>query len=353
MATMVTGGTGFVGSNVVRTLAQHGHEVICFDLVAPDILVRRYLQPWADQVTFVQGDILSLDDLERVARHSTVTKIVHAAVFTPSRTSNIEMERSRSIVDINLVGTANLLDLACRMPLERFLYVSSEAVYGEGHCPSDTLQEDAALRPGNLYAVTNSAATGAPGIDGSAVVGQTLTATTSVIVDDDGIADAVFNYQWLAGDEAVKGATASTYTVVAGDAGKVIKVRVTFTDDAGNEESLTSQATAAVTQPLTATIHGAPDSHDGRKKFTFELRFSDELKQSFSFKTLRDHAFTVTGGKVVRAKRLEKDENARWEIHVRPDSNNDVTVVLPATTDCDAQEPSARRTAGCCPARWS
>ena len=182
----------------------------------------------------------------------------------------------------------------------------------------------------------NSAATGAPGIEGSAVVGQTLTATTTGIVDDDGISTAVFNHQWLAGDEAIKGATASTYTVASGDAGKVIKVRVTFTDDAGNEESVTSQATAAVTQPLMATIHDAPDSHDGRKKFTFELRFSDELKQSFSFKTLRDHAFTVTGGKVVRAKRLEKGGNARWEIHVRPDSNNDVTIVLPATTDCDA-----------------
>ena len=182
----------------------------------------------------------------------------------------------------------------------------------------------------------NSAATGAPGIEGSAVVGQTLTATTTGIGDDDGISTAVFAYQWLADDAAIEGATASTYTVLSGDAGKVIKVRVTFTDDAGNEESLTSQATAAVTQPLTATIHGAPDSHDGRKKFTFELRFSDELKQSFSFKTLRDHAFTVTGGKVVRAKRLEKGGNVRWEIHVRPDSNNDVTIVLPATTDCDA-----------------
>ena len=182
----------------------------------------------------------------------------------------------------------------------------------------------------------NSAATGAPGIDGSAVVGQTLTATTTGIGDDDGIANAVFAYRWLAGDAAIEGATASTYTVTSADEGKALKVRVTFTDDAGNEESVTSQATAAVTQPLTATIHGAPDSHDGRKKFTFELRFSDELKQSFSFKTLRDHAFTVTGGKVVRAKRLEKGGNARWEIHVRPNSNNDVTIVLPATTDCDA-----------------
>ena len=183
----------------------------------------------------------------------------------------------------------------------------------------------------------NSAAAGAPGIEGSAVVGQTLTATTSEIVDDDGIADAVFAYQWLADDAVIEGATGSTYTVVAGDVGKALKVRVTFTDDAGNKESLTSQATAAVTQPLTATIHGAPDSHDGRRKFTSELRFSDELKQSFSFKTVRDHAFTVTGGKVVRAKRLEKGGNVRWEIHVRPNSQSDVTIVLPATTDCDAQ----------------
>ena len=89
---------------------------------------------------------------------------------------------------------------------------------------------------------------------------------------------------------------------------------------------VTSQATAAVTQPLKATIENAPESHDGRKKVTFELRFGDDLKQGFSFKTPRDHAFTVTGGKVVRAKRLEKDENVRWEIHVGP--NSDVSKAL-------------------------
>ena len=182
----------------------------------------------------------------------------------------------------------------------------------------------------------NTPATGSPGIDGSPVVGQTLTATTSDIRDDDGIVDAAFAYQWLADDAAIGGASASTYTVVAGDVGKALKVRVTFTDDVGNEESLTSAPTAAVTQPLlTAAIRDAPESHDGRRKFTFELRFSEEFP--ISYKTLRDHAFTVTGGEVTKARRLERGKNIRWEIHVRPNSNAAVTILLPVTTDCDAQ----------------
>ena len=182
----------------------------------------------------------------------------------------------------------------------------------------------------------NTPATGAPGIDGSPVVGQTLTATTSGIGDDDGIVDAAFTYGWLADDAAIGGASASTYTVVAGDVGKALKVRVTFTDDVGNEESLTSAPTVAVTQPLlTAAIRDAPESHDGRRKFTFELRFSEE--PSISYKTLRDHAFTVTGGEVTKARRLERGKNIRWEIHVRPNSNAGVTILLPVTTDCDAQ----------------
>ena len=74
--------------------------------------------------------------------------------------------------------------------------------------------------------VSNAPATGAPGIDGSPVVGQTLTATTSAIGDDDGIEDADFAYQWPAADAAVRSATASTYTVTAADEGKAVTVRV-------------------------------------------------------------------------------------------------------------------------------
>ena len=92
----------------------------------------------------------------------------------------------------------------------------------------------------------NTPATGAPTISGTAQAGQTLTAGTSGISDADGLTNVTYGYQWLADDTEVDGATSSTYTLQPSDNGKTIKVRVTFTDDLGNEESLTSAGTAAV-----------------------------------------------------------------------------------------------------------
>ena len=198
-----------------------------------------------------------------------------------------------------------------------------------------------------VAAIPNSAATGAPTISGTAQVGQALTASTSGISDSNGLANAIFTYQWVANDGTedtdIQNATVSTYTLAAADEGKTIKVRVSFTDDGGNQETLTSAATVAVASApttLTAATHDAPGSHNGQEKFTFELRFSEELGTGFSYKTLRDHAFTVTRGEVAGARRLDSDSdtpNIRWEISVTPDSTADVTVELPVTTDCEAQ----------------
>ena len=100
----------------------------------------------------------------------------------------------------------------------------------------------------SLNQAANSPATGWPGITGTVRAGETLTATTDRIEDEDGLTDAVFAYRWVRQDPAtrtdadIEGATSSTYTVTDDDAGKAIKVRVTFDDDAGNAESLTSDA---------------------------------------------------------------------------------------------------------------
>ena len=109
--------------------------------------------------------------------------------------------------------------------------------------------------PGRVYAInliapTNTPSTGAPAITGSTHVGETLTADISGIADADGLSGATFSYQWIANDGTsdtdITGATDSTYILATTDEGKTIKVRVSFTDDAGNDESLTSTATEAV-----------------------------------------------------------------------------------------------------------
>ncbi len=112
--------------------------------------------------------------------------------------------------------------------------------------------------PEDADMAANSPATGAPAITGTAQVGETLTADKSGIADADGLTNATYSYQWLADDSDISGATNATYTLVAEDESKAIKVRVSFTDDAGNDEALTSAATAAVTARPNSPATGAP-----------------------------------------------------------------------------------------------
>ena len=193
-----------------------------------------------------------------------------------------------------------------------------------------------------VAAKPNSPATGAPTISGTVQVDETLTADTSGISDADGLSDVSYSYQWIrndgTNDSDIGGQTGSTYTLVSANEGKTIKVRVSFTDDAGNEETLTSAATASVAAApsrLTVSLENGATTHDGSAVFTFEIRFSEEL--SLSYTTLKFHAFDVTGGEVLNSQRMDKPSNIRWLIKVRPDSNGDVTLVLPVTEDCATQ----------------
>ena len=113
---------------------------------------------------------------------------------------------------------------------------------------------------------------------------------------------------------------------------------MSFSDDLNNEESLTSEATNNVAgpppPPLTGSLLSTPQSHDGQSAFSFELRFSEQF--SLSYKKLKVHAFTVTGGAVKSVQRIEKGSNVRWRITVVPHSHSPVQIVLPATTNCGA-----------------
>ena len=100
----------------------------------------------------------------------------------------------------------------------------------------------------------NSPATGRPVVSGALLVGRELTASTSAIADPDGLTNVEFAYQWLSGDTLILGATGPTYTTVAADLGKVIKVMVSFTDDAGNTEKLFSDGDTITVLTLSIAV---------------------------------------------------------------------------------------------------
>ena len=189
-----------------------------------------------------------------------------------------------------------------------------------------------------VAAKPNTAPTGKPTIGGTPQVDQTLTADTSPLDDEDGLTNVSYSYQWIAAGSDIDGATRASFTLTASQQGKTIQVRVTFTDDRNNAETLTSIPTAEVSAapvPLTVRLKvAAQATHDGSAEFTFEIEFSEEF--GLGYATLRDHAFNVTGGSVETAQRTDKPSNISWRITVKPQGNGDVTIELPATTDCDA-----------------
>ena len=83
--------------------------------------------------------------------------------------------------------------------------------------------------------------------------------------------------------------------------------------------------------PLTAEFRNMPAKHDGSTPFTFDAIFNSDI--GISYATLRDHSFTVTNGKVTRARR-NNGQSDRWEITVTPSGNEAVTITLPGNRDC-------------------
>ncbi|WP_259916945.1 nidogen-like domain-containing protein [Jannaschia sp. M317] len=118
--------------------------------------------------------------------------------------------------------------------------ISARVSYTDGFGSDETLTSADTAAVENV----NDAPTGAVTIDGSATQGQTLTANTTTVADEDGLGS--FSVQWLRGGAEIAGATGATYTLGQDDVGGAISARVSYTDGGGTAEVLTSAATAAV-----------------------------------------------------------------------------------------------------------
>ena len=200
----------------------------------------------------------------------------------------------------------------------------------------------------------DSPATGEPTISGTPQVGEQLTAGTTGIADADGLSGATFAYQWLADDVDISGATDATYTLVADDEGQTIKVRVTVTDDAENETTLTSAATEAVAaapqpdSPATGlpTISGTPQVGEQLTAGTTDIADADGLSgATFAYQWLADDV-DISGATDATYTLVADDEGQTIKVRVTftDDAENETTLTS-AATEAVAAAPQPDRPA--------
>jgi len=157
MTFLVTGATGFIGTNIVEQLAGDGERVIALSNVAPNSAQRKMANTARGQISFVQGDVRDQKGLEEMMTREKVTRVIHAAVIT----SSAEREKSHGplIVDVNLVGAASAATAAANSGVERFVLVGSAGAFSAHNLPDGQLVEESQPHSvDTLYGIGKSAA---------------------------------------------------------------------------------------------------------------------------------------------------------------------------------------------------
>lgn len=144
---LVTGGAGFIGSWTVELLVKKGYRVVVLDNFSTGSMEN--LARVIDKIKVVKGDIRNHVLLDEIIRRYEIDSIIHLAALV----SVEEAARNPGeAVRVNVNGTHNVLEAARRHGLERIVYASSAAVYGDPkYLPID---EDHPLNPKNVYGAT-------------------------------------------------------------------------------------------------------------------------------------------------------------------------------------------------------
>ena len=154
MKILVTGGAGFIGSNLVDLLLAQGHEVAVVDefndFYAPQIK-RSNLARVAGRIALHEADIRDADAMNRIVGEGGFDAIVHLAARAGVRPS---IKQPKLYIETNVTGTFNLLEAARQAGVKRFISASSSSVYGvlktvpfrEDMCLNQTISPYAATK---------------------------------------------------------------------------------------------------------------------------------------------------------------------------------------------------------------
>lgn len=152
MKCLVTGGAGFIGSHIVHHLLGSGHEVVCLDNFDPTYAIetkRANIAPFFanDNFEFVEGDILDRRLVKKITED--IEYIFHEAALVSVAQS---MNDPQKTIEINTIGTFNILDAGRRNNVRKVVLASSAAVYGDAQVSRNN--EDMNLAPKSPYAIS-------------------------------------------------------------------------------------------------------------------------------------------------------------------------------------------------------
>lgn len=133
---LITGGAGFIGSNLSLKLIEKGYEITVLDNLSPQIHgeYSPLYESIKDKVNFIKGTVLSYDDWKKAL--DGVDVVVHLAAETGTGQSMYEIEK---YTDVNIKGTSIFLDILAneKHSVKKMIVASSRSIYGEGKydCP--------------------------------------------------------------------------------------------------------------------------------------------------------------------------------------------------------------------------
>ncbi|MBF0478244.1 MAG: dTDP-glucose 4,6-dehydratase [Candidatus Omnitrophica bacterium] len=148
---LITGGAGFIGSELVRQMGQSKDQVIVLDkLTYCGDLAR--LESVKNMIKFCKVDIADKEQLRALFDKVRPDYVIHCAAETHVDRSIVD---NTPFIKSNILGTQNLIDVSCAFKVKKFLHVSTDEVYGEHVC--GYFKENDPLQPRNPYAATKAA----------------------------------------------------------------------------------------------------------------------------------------------------------------------------------------------------
>lgn len=134
---LVTGGAGFIGSNLCERLLKQNYKVInldCFNDYYDPLIKRCNIEEAASNsnYTLIEGNILDTELLDNMFKSFNIDKVIHLAAIAGVRNS---IENPLEYVDVDIKGTVNLLEMCKKYKISKFVFASSSSVYGFNKIP--------------------------------------------------------------------------------------------------------------------------------------------------------------------------------------------------------------------------